>query len=312
MKKLFFSTLCALACLTLSCQNSTVHAPTQTQQVSTADTNTTAQNAVDSEGAKDDQATRDTDAPESIAADDTEIEEAPSAPSKSNAAPDRVLQIPKTGPKAFVSPGLKQASKHVKLTIKSHKQEDISPEEWFAKNNFVAPSIHQTIEGYTIQAIGVNVTYSYEYNQLLITDPKGKTTLFDFINYFIKDNTWGFSVTIHYATIKDDILYVSLAQPTYANMNPDTAFILALDMDGNILWRSNTLVSNANNFLIIDDTIICGYGFTNEPDYIYTLDRNTGKTIKKLRIKNGPNNFILTDKDIRVLTYDQDYTITYQ
>ena len=49
-------------------------------------------------------------------------------------------------------------------------------------------------------------------------------------------------------------LYVSTAHNTYASSAPHNAYVMALDMqnDYNVLWKSQPLVANADNFAIID------------------------------------------------------------
>lgn len=62
------------------------------------------------------------------------------------------------------------------------------------------------------------------------------------------------------------------------------AYITALDkITGKVLWRTKPLISNAANFEIIEDTLIAGYGFTAEPDYLYLLD----KKLVRSMIKSG-------------------------
>lgn len=119
---------------------------------------------------------------------------------------------------------------------------------------------------------------------------------------------------IKWATIGDGILYVSHSHNTYAesssNMN---AYITAIDLsDMSVLWRSDALVCNSNNFLIVDNVIISGYGFTDELDYLYQIDRNTGKTIDKTLLKSAPEYIIKKDSILYVRTYNTDYQFTIE
>jgi hypothetical protein len=36
---------------------------------------------------------------------------------------------------------------------------------------------------------------------------------------------------------------------------------------------------------------VTGYGFTDEPDYVFVLDRATGRTKQRLPIESAPNHF---------------------
>ena len=86
------------------------------------------------------------------------------------------------------------------------------------------------------------------------------------------------------------------------------AYLSAIDLkSGLLLWRSPPLVCNSHNFIIQDDHIWCGYGFTAEPDFITLLDRQSGDLVSKTRLKTGPDYLLLRDNRLYVRTYDTDY-----
>ncbi len=80
------------------------------------------------------------------------------------------------------------------------------------------------------------------------------------------------------------VLYVQNAHLTYARSSyGQNAYITAIDAKTNRrLWRTRALVANADNFIVTPDYIISGYGFTAEPDYLYLLDRRTGRVVERL------------------------------
>jgi tetratricopeptide (TPR) repeat protein len=114
---------------------------------------------------------------------------------------------------------------------------------------------------------------------------------------------------IRWGEVRDGVLYVSNAHSTYASSSKGkNAYITALDArSGNLLWRSAPLVCNSFNFLIRGDYIITGYGFTAEPDHLYVLDRTTGKTVSKIRLRTGPDYIIEKAGKLYVRTYNTDY-----
>ena len=113
---------------------------------------------------------------------------------------------------------------------------------------------------------------------------------------------------IPYAAAYDNILYVEIAHRTYASDQPYTGFIVAVDMDnGDLLWRSDMQVANGNNFIVGDDVIICGYGFTKEPDYIYFLSRKSGAVLDKIKVNSAPDYFIPEDDSLYVICYNTVY-----
>ena len=272
--------------------------------------------------------TPETPKPKDTAAADAPAPEAPDAPDAENApadavpnAPDtlemptpaRKIVIPEDKTEPFFKEGQQKAAKHVKLKIKHKKTTEwLDTDKWLEDNQFDKPELNRVENGYTFEGQANSADLAYKYNILQVKTPDGTKNNYDF-SAFAKsaeapDFAQGF---IHYAAIKNDILYVSIAHRTYSSSNPDTAFILAVDLEGNVLWRSKTLVCNAQNFLFIDDTIICGYGFSGEPDFIYTIDINTGEVVDKIPLRSGPDYFILSDGLIRLSTYNTDYTLSY-
>lgn len=114
---------------------------------------------------------------------------------------------------------------------------------------------------------------------------------------------------IKWAVSQDDVLYVCTSHNTYASSAPHNAYITALDMkdDFAVIWRSEPLTCNSNNFVIYADAIICGYGFTNEDDYIYILDLYTGERKNTIKVKTGPDWFYINNNTLYVRTYNTDY-----
>jgi len=119
---------------------------------------------------------------------------------------------------------------------------------------------------------------------LVALDPAAGDFLygFDFIHYSRSPKSAELdravvNQAIKWAWQESRVLYVSHAHGTYARASGGSnAYITALDTTtGAVLWRSQPLVSNAANFELAGDTIIAGYGFTAEPDYLYLLDKTT-------------------------------------
>jgi len=140
------------------------------------------------------------------------------------------------------------------------------------------------------------------------------TAQFDFSNYrnapkvLPGDENYVDQAT-RFATVKDGVLYVSHAHNTYAKSSGGmNAYLTAIDPEsGTVLWRSESLVANCANFLVVGDGIITGYGFTDEKDYLYVIDRHTGKTVSQLLVKSGPETLALIGDVLHVRTYNTDY-----
>jgi hypothetical protein len=160
---------------------------------------------------------------------------------------------------------------------------------------------------------GTNYSDSYI---LRIYDSSTNTVVYtlDFTNYMYEPNTTneealGFPQQINWASIKDGVLYVSNRHRTYASTtNNKNAYITAIDLkDMHVIWRSAALVSNAENFVVLDDFIVCGYGFTDENDYLYELSKSTGTVINSIPLYSAPSYLIQKDNQIFVRTYNMDY-----
>ncbi|GMK37828.1 hypothetical protein PCCS19_08820 [Paenibacillus sp. CCS19] len=151
-----------------------------------------------------------------------------------------------------------------------------------------------------------------ENRYLVIMDTvKGKfVKAYDFINYaiapkYVKADYEFIYERVRWAVIENGILYVAHSHLTYAkSSNNMNGYITAIRLsDNKMLWRSASLVSNAGNFVIAGDVILSGYGFTAEKDYLYQLDKRTGKTLDKALLKDGPNFIAKRNNDIFVYSY---------
>ena len=110
------------------------------------------------------------------------------------------------------------------------------------------------------------------------------------------------------ACLKDGIFYGASVTNGYAQ--PDTCFMFAYDLGNDkLLWRSADQTCNSMNFIVKDDVIICGYGFTSEDDYLYQLDLHTGEVLSRLTLKKQPDLLVYQDNTLYVHTYSYNYTI---
>ena len=110
------------------------------------------------------------------------------------------------------------------------------------------------------------------------------------------------------ACLLDDIFYGISVTNGYAQ--PDSCFMFAYDLENNkLLWRSADQTCNSMNFIVKDNVIICGYGFTSEDDYLYQLDLHTGEILSRLKLKKQPDLLVYQDHMLYVHTYSYNYTI---
>lgn len=101
-------------------------------------------------------------------------------------------------------------------------------------------------------------------------------------------------------------LYVETAHQTYAKSTYGlNAYLNAIDpRTKKLLWRSPALVANAGNFVVLNKTIVSGYGFTDEPDYLYAVDRATGKVKGRVLLPSAAIKIARHGTELTVTTYD--------
>lgn len=202
--------------------------------------------------------------------------------------------------------------KPVELSQTSCVSNDITDEDvWFNKVGMSGNTENYSDGNYTYRFGGTE--YYGRKTMLYIYDETGKNLIktFDFHDFIWARGYVGNSYvdrSIRYALIKDDVLYVNLYHRTYAETCPENAYIMAIDMNtGTIIWKSEALVSNSTNFVILGDSIITGYGFSAEDHYLSIVNRFTGEVAKSVPVKKSPEYFLYKDGTLYVRTYSYDY-----
>ena len=219
--------------------------------------------------------------------------------------------------KRYVSKDAGQsASKHITLTETSKETTDwLDTEVWATKNGFEMPFLSYG-DGNYYYAPGDGGEYGYEFTTIFLYDYETNELLHTYDLAGLcngpdeKENEYSAARQyVRWAKAMDGVLYVSVGHNGYASEEPWSNYMVAIDMSTDkVLWRSEPLVSNAANFQIVDDTIICGYGFTEEPDYLYLLDKNTGEKVDQIKLVTGPDQIEVRDDTLYVATYNTAYT----
>lgn len=106
-------------------------------------------------------------------------------------------------------------------------------------------------------------------------------------------------------------LYVSHSHSTYARSSGGlNGYVTAIDIARRtVRWRSRPLVANAETFVLAGDVIVTGYGFAREPDYLYLLDRETGRVLQRLRVPSRAEYIVRKGNILHVRTYDRDLVV---
>lgn len=112
---------------------------------------------------------------------------------------------------------------------------------------------------------------------------------------------------VEWAVVKDGVLYFSECASTAPDKNSQGYYIVAVDINTDeTLWISKPRTVNSSNFLIVDNSIICGVGGSGIPDYIYVLNRYTGVKTREYWIPTAASWFAIgEDKTLYVTLYDK-------
>ncbi len=165
-------------------------------------------------------------------------------------------------------------------------------------------AVYYTIQGEGYGGIVFLALFDKQFNQIAALDfsalmyaPKTKQGDEDYVRQ-----------TISNAHLVGNILYIQHGHHTYAASSYNqNAYISAVNLkDGSIIWTSKPLTCNSD-FIIVGNSIICGYGFTAEPDYLYIVDINTGERKKQYKLDSAPEYIAKRGNQIYVRTYYKDY-----
>ena len=119
-----------------------------------------------------------------------------------------------------------------------------------------------------------------------------------------KDNQYQ---SVEWAVVKDGVLYFSECTVTAPDKDSQGNYLVAVDINTDkTLWMSKPRTVNSSNFLIVDNSIICGLGGSGITDYIYVLNRYTGVKTHEYWIPSAARWFAVgEDKNLYVTIYDK-------
>lgn len=150
---------------------------------------------------------------------------------------------------------------------------------------------------------------------VVITNPDISKVLytFDFSDFsvakFSKQEEAEFTqILVNDVIIEDNVLYANVYHKTYASSSSGfNAYLVAVDLDTQkIKWVTEPLTSKSS-FCIDGDVIFTGYGFTNEADYIYIIDKASGSRLNAVKVEKAPEYFSVKDGKLYVRTKGIDY-----
>ena len=124
---------------------------------------------------------------------------------------------------------------------------------------------------------------------------------FDFSNFsvykYTKSGEHDFTkISVSNVVIDDNVLYANITHRTYSSSSSGyNAYLVAVDLETKgIKWVTKPLTCKAN-FIIDNDLIYTGYGFTKEEDYIYVIDKASGTRLHAVKVEKSPEYFAVKD-----------------
>lgn len=188
----------------------------------------------------------------------------------------------------------------IKLEILSEENNNVSmANEWYLVNNMSLPMIGDNWDCF------YDDKYEYRWigEEIHIYEKETGDCL-----YVLQYPTDKWYVNGPNVYLKNGIFYGGSVQNGYAQ--PNSCFVFAYDLDKDkLLWRSADQTYNTMNFIVKENIIICGYGFTSEKDYLYQININTGEVIDKIELKKMPELLVEQEGKLYVHTYSYDYVI---
>ncbi len=208
----------------------------------------------------------------------------------------------------------------VRLTLDTQKKNLIvDNEDWFKNNGLAHPvgrggtdplpdHVAATFRKARLRGLYPHPDHHVAfYGSVLVASASGKKPLvFDASRAMAAG---GHRLDVDYAQLMGSTLVVALAVNGYAKeVGGKTGYVAAFDAkSGRLLWSSDPLTSNLGNFVVAGRSIIAGYGFTAEPDFLFVLDAAKGTSEQKIPLKSGPEAIVAKGDRVFVRTYDTDY-----
>ena len=112
--------------------------------------------------------------------------------------------------------------------------------------------------------------------------------------------------TVAWAAIVDGTLYLANNPGNLSAADGGGAQLFAIDLSSNQLKWVSDKKQCSGQFVVIAGSIVCAYGFTGEPDFIYVLDRFTGAVSQTIKLKTAAKWLIRKGQRLYVRCYNTD------
>lgn len=174
-------------------------------------------------------------------------------------------------------------------------------DDWYYNNKLYLPMIGMEWDMFFDDDYIYRWKEEYDHPSLIICDRQTGIQLYEVVI-----TTRLLANTANNAYLKDGVLYAGCIGQSEDDTN--TNFMFAYDLENDrLLWRSRESTYSSRNFIVKDGVIICGFGGTDEPDYIYEIDLNTGEILSETPVSSAPYLLVESGGQLYVNTYENDY-----
>lgn len=146
---------------------------------------------------------------------------------------------------------------------------------------------------------------TYEFIVVFYDQDKNPTASVDLCEV---SNTYNCEVQDIRYDAQNDFLLFNMACPSYSSgVNGKGSKLFCYKVsEQKMMWSTPYLTSN-DIFIFNDKYVFCAYGFTSEKDYIFMVDKFTGKVLTKLPTSSSVQYMEIQQKDGKDLLYATDY-----
>ena len=174
-------------------------------------------------------------------------------------------------------------------------------DDWYYNNKLYLPMIGMEWDMFFDDDYIYRWKEEYDHPSLIICDRRTGIQLYEVVI-----TTRLLANTANNAYLKDGVLYSGCIGQSEDDTN--TNFMFAYDLENDrLLWRSRESTYSSRNFIVKDGVIICGFGGTDEPDYIYQIDMDTGEVLSETPVSSAPYLLVESGGQLYVNTYENDY-----
>lgn len=185
--------------------------------------------------------------------------------------------------------------------VSETEREYTGVDDWYYNNKLYLPMIGMEWDMFFDDNYIYRWMEEYAHPSLVICDRQTGIQLYEVVI-----TTHLLANTANNAYMKDGVLYAGAIGQE--DSSSDSNFLFAYDLENDrLLWCSREDTYSSRNFIEKDGVIICGFGGTDEPDYIYQIDMDTGEILSETPVSSAPYLLVESDGQLYVHTHDHDY-----